>query len=92
MKNDNDKKPNGGGNDNKFEVTVSYNGVNKPLEVNRNQAVQSVISRTLELFHNPTGDLGLFLGGTELPNTSVEAAGITPGALLLLRPRQVRGG
>lgn len=90
MKNDEAK---GGGQDNKFTVTVSYGGVNKPLEVNRNQAVQSVIARTMELFHSPGGNLGLFLGAAELqPQQSVEQAGITAGAILLLRPREVRGG
>jgi hypothetical protein len=88
-----DKDGKGGGQDNKFQITVSFNGINKPLEVNKNQAVQSVISRALELFQQSAGTVGLFLGGAELqPNTSVEAAGITPGAILLLRPRQVRGG
>lgn len=88
-----DKEDRGGGQDNKFQITVSFNGINKPVEVNKNQAVQSVISRALELFQQSAGTVGLFLGGAELqPNVSVEAAGITPGAILLLRPRQVRGG
>ncbi|MCC6947018.1 MAG: hypothetical protein IT539_04545 [Bradyrhizobiaceae bacterium] len=87
------KGGNGGGQDNKFEVTISYNGLAKTLEVNRNQAVQAVLSRSLELFASPTGDLRLFIGGTELQtNVSVEAAGIKPGSQLLLRPRRVRGG
>ena len=88
-----DRDRQGGGQDNKFQITVSFNGINKPLEVNKNQDVQSVISRALELFQQSAGTVGLFLDGAELqPNTSVEAAGITPGAILLLRPRQVRGG
>lgn len=89
----NSDKGHGGGQDDKFEVTVSFNGINKPLEVNNNQAVQSVISRALELFHQSGDTVGLFLGGTELqPHNSVEDVGITPGAVLILRPRQVRGG
>lgn len=88
-----DKDGKGGGQDNKFTVTVSYGGVNKTLEVNRNQAVQAVFARAMELFHSPAGNLGLFLGATELQLTqSVEQAGITAGAILLLRPREVRGG
>ncbi len=88
-----EKEKKGGGQDNKFEVTVSFNGITKPLEVNRNQAVQSVIARAMALFHNPGGDLALFLGGAELQaGVSVEASGIQPGSALLLRPRQVRGG
>jgi hypothetical protein len=83
----------GGGQDNKFTVTVSYGGVNKALEVNRNQAVQAVFAHAMELFHSPAGNLGLFLGATELQlNQSVEQAGIIAGATLLLRPREVRGG
>ena len=87
----NDEK--GGGKDNKFTVTVSYGGVNKTLEVNRNQAVQAVFAHAMGLFHSPAGNLGLFLGATELQlNQSVEQAGIIAGATLLLRPREVRGG
>ena len=79
--------------DNKFTVTVSYGGVNKPLDLNRNQTVQAVFTHAMKLFHSPGGELGLFIGTTELPlNVSVEQAGITPGVTLLLRPRQVRGG
>ena len=81
------------GQNNKFTVTVTFGGINKPLEVNRNQSMQSVIARAMELFHSPAGNLGLYLGGTELlPHQSVEQAGITPGAVLLLRPRGSGGG
>jgi hypothetical protein len=91
---DNDKGDKGGkSQDNKFTVTVSYGGLSKSLEVNRNQAVQAVFEHAMQLFHSPGGELRLFIGATELPlNASVEQAGITPGITLLLRPRQVRGG
>lgn len=83
----------GGGQDNKFQVTVSYNGINKPLEVNSHQQVQSVFARAMELFHNPGGDLALFIGANAVPlNQSVSEAGIAPGTILLLRPRNVGGG
>lgn len=83
----------GGGQDNKFEVTISYGGINKPLEVNRNQQVQSVFARAMELFHQPGGDLALFNGANEVPlHQSIADAGIVAGTLLLLRPRNVGGG
>jgi hypothetical protein len=83
----------GGGQDNKFQVTVSYNGVNKPLEVNGHQEVQAVFARAMELFHNPGGDLALFIGANPLTvHQSVAEAGIVPGTILLLRPRNVGGG
>lgn len=93
MQHDGKDAKGGTGQNNKFTVTVSYGGVNKTLEVNGNQAVQAVFARAMELFHSPAGNLGLFLGATELQlNQSVEQVGITVGATLLLRPREVRGG
>ena len=95
MNTDKDKEVGGvsDGQDNRFQVTISYNGINKVLDVNRNQDAQAVIARAMALFGDPAGDLGLYLGGTEiLPGRSVEDWGITAGAMLLLRPRQVRGG
>ena len=83
----------GGGQDNKFQVTVSYNGVNKPLEVNSNQSVQAVFARAMELFNQPGGDLALFIGANPVAvQQSVAEAGIVPGTILLLRPRNVGGG
>lgn len=83
----------GGGQDNKFQVTVSYNGISKPLEVNSHQQVQAVFARAMELFHNPGGDLALFIGANALAvHQSVAEAGIIAGTILLLRPRNVGGG
>lgn len=84
-----------GGRGNKFEVVIIYNGLERPLEVNRDQAIQAVLAHSLALY-GVQGDqtLALFLNGnTRLdPNISVEDAGVTPGARLLLRPTQVQSG
>jgi hypothetical protein len=34
----------------KFEIVVSYNGSEKPIEVNPNQAVRAVLEHSLKLF------------------------------------------
>lgn len=89
----NQDKEKGGGHDNKFEVTISFNGVNKTLDVNPNQQVQAVFEHALQLFGHPAGDLGLFIGANQVAlNQSVEQAGIVAGTILLLRPPIVRGG
>jgi hypothetical protein len=83
----------GGGQDNQFQVTVSYNGISKPLDVNSHQQVQAVFARAMELFHNPGGDLALFIGANPVAvHQSVVEAGIVAGTILLLRPRNVGGG
>jgi hypothetical protein len=83
----------GGGQNNKLQVTVSYNGINKQLEVNGHQSVQSVFARAMELFDQPGGDLALFIGANLVPDQqSVGEAGIVAGTILLLRPRNVGGG
>jgi hypothetical protein len=79
----------------KFTVTVVYNGVSKPLEVNDHQVVQAVLAHALQLFGLAPGGEPMVLAtaGGELDlHQSVDAAGIRPGAQLLLRPRTVRGG
>ena len=79
----------------KFTVTVVYNGVGKPLEVNAHQAVQAVLAHALQLFGLAPGGEPMVLatnaGELDL-HQSVESAGIRPGGQLLLRPRTVRGG
>lgn len=88
-----DSNDSGGGQDNKFTVTVTFNGLSKQLEVNKNQATQALITHALALFNQSADAVGLFLGAAEIPaHGSVEAAGVTSGAILVLRPRQVRGG
>jgi hypothetical protein len=79
----------------KFTVTVVYNGVAKPLEVNAHQAIQAVLVHALQLFGLVPGGEPMVLAaaaGELHPNQSVESAGIKAGAQLLLRPRTVRGG
>ena len=73
----------------KFSITIIYNGVPQPLEVNGNQAVQAVLSHALQLFglQNAPGDLGLYNESNTLldPNRSVEDSGIVAGTRLQLR-------
>lgn len=82
---------------NKFAVTVTYNGLGKPLEVNRNQSLNAVLQHALKLF-GVTADPGGFrllaeATGAELNlNQSVEDAGVVAGTRLVLAPRVVSGG
>lgn len=81
----------------KFKVAVTYNGLTRDLEVNRRQAMQAVLERALGLFEitDPRNTMGLFDGSnneySDL-NASVEAAGLKPGQVVILRPRAARGG
>ena len=79
-----------------IDVTVVYNGVTKTVKVNLNQPVQAVLQHALNEFgiHQNRENFALFnANGQELNNSSsAQDAGITAGAQLLLRPRQVRGG
>jgi len=81
---------------NLIEVQVSYNGVTKTIKVNLNQPVQAVLQHALNEFgihQNRENFVLVNAGGQELNNdSSVQDAGITAGAQLLLRPRQVRSG
>jgi hypothetical protein len=83
-------------NQEKFAVQIVYNGVTKPLEVERNQHVTVVLQRAITLFgitQNPHL-LSLFRqDGTIVPeNETVERAGLKPCEVLLLRPNAVKGG
>lgn len=80
----------------KFEIQVVYNGLTETLEVQSHEQVTAVLQRALNIF-NITQDRQNFVfsreNGSEVPNDqSVSDSGIKPGELLLLRPRQVRGG
>jgi len=81
---------------NQIDVAVVYNGVTKTIKVNLNQAVQAVLQHSLNEFgiHQNRENFALFnASGQELNHgSSAQDAGITAGAQLLLRPRQVRGG
>lgn len=82
---------------NKFAVTVTYNGLGKLLEVNRNQSLNAVLQHALKLF-GVTADPGGFrllaeTTGAELNlNQSVEDAGVVSDTRLVLAPRVVSGG
>lgn len=82
---------------NKIAVTVTYNGLSKSLEVNRNQALNAVLQHALKLF-GVTADPGGFrllleATGAELNlNQSVEDGGVAAGTRLVLAPRVVSGG
>ena len=82
---------------NKFGVTVTYNGLGKSLEINRNEVLNAVLQHALKLF-GVTADPGGFrllleATGAELNlHQSVEGAGVTAGTRLVLAPRVVSGG
>ncbi len=76
-----------------FEVTVLYNGV---PEVRREELVQRLLEQARHAFgpiNNPHL-VGLFTkDGVELKDDqSIEASGVKPHDVLLLRPSTVRGG
>jgi hypothetical protein len=80
----------------RFEVTVLYNGIKKPFEVRREELVKSLLDRAIKEFGpipNPH-TLSLFSeAGVELDDAkTVEAAGVKPHEVLLLRPSTVKGG
>jgi hypothetical protein len=79
-----------------FEVTVIYNGMTKKFEVRRGEPVQRLLDQARAAFgpiNNPHL-LGLFTkDGVELKDDqTIEAAGVKPHDVLLLRPSSVRGG
>ena len=90
------KKERGKENQEKFAVQIVYNGVTKPLEVERNQHITVVLQRAITLFaiaQNPHL-LSLFRqDGSLVPEAdTVERAGLKPGQVFLLRPNAVKGG
>jgi hypothetical protein len=79
-----------------FEVTVIYNGVPKNFEVRRDELVQRLLEQARAAF-GPIPNahlLALFTkAGVELnDNQTIEAAGVKPHEVLLMRPSTVRGG
>ena len=79
-----------------FEIVVIYNGLEKPLTVTAEQAVQAVLEHAIKAFGITQNAhlLSLFNEqGVELSgNVSVHDAGIVEGEKLLLRPSAVKGG
>lgn len=80
----------------KFKVLVTYNGVNKDIEVQSNELVKALLDRAVHVFGpipNPHL-LGLFTqDGRELQDgKTLKEEGVRPNDHLLLRPSAVRGG
>jgi hypothetical protein len=79
-----------------FEVKVIYNGVPKKFEVRRDELVKRLLDQARQAFGpiNNAHLLGLFTKeGVELKDDqTIEAAGVKPDELLLLRPSTVKGG
>jgi hypothetical protein len=79
-----------------FEVTVIYNGISKEFEVRLAELVQRLLEQARLAFGQIANPhlLGLFTkDGVELKDDqTIEAAGVKPHEVLLLRPSTVRGG
>ncbi len=80
----------------KFEVEIIYNGVEKKLKVEDDETVKQVREGAVQIFGAQQGHLlaPYTAAGQELTNEAqtVKEAGIRPHDKLLLRPSQVRGG
>jgi hypothetical protein len=80
----------------KFAVEVVYNGVVKPLEVEPEEKVSTLLQRAIQVFRITQNAhlLSLFRqDGSVVPeNESLERAGVKPCETLLLRPNVVKGG
>jgi hypothetical protein len=86
----------GDGRDKTFEIAIIYNGVEKKVEVDRDELVSSVLAKAISA-HQVTENahtLGLFpQEGAELDiNQTVKDAKIKKRDRLLLRPSTVRAG
>lgn len=80
----------------KFVVDVVYNGISKPMQVEPQERVSTLLAHAIAAFgitQNPHL-LSLYReDGTVVPeDESVERAGLKPGEVLLLRPNAVKGG
>lgn len=83
-------------NPHEITLTITYNGVDKTLQVQPHEQVTAVLHKAIALFHITQQPhlLSLFRGdNTKVHETqSVEAAGLTTGMVLVLRPDAVKGG
>jgi hypothetical protein len=77
-------------------VTITYNGDDKVINFEPDEKVRAVLDRALAEFHITSNPhlMGLFTeGNVELSDDStMSAAGVRPGELLVLRQSAVRGG
>lgn len=84
------------GRDKEFEITISYNGIDKPLVVSRDELIGNVRNRAVALFGIAENQhlLGLFSveGGELKDDQTVKDAKVKKGTKLLLRPSAVRAG
>jgi hypothetical protein len=82
--------------DSGFPVTVTFNGLNKALQVRPHDTVKQVLDRAIAEFGNPPNPHTLALysaAGVELPEgQTVQDARIRPHDTLLLRTSAVKGG
>lgn len=80
----------------KFAVDITYNGVTKPLQVEPEERVTTLLQKAIAAFGITQNQhlLSLFRqDGTVVPeNETVERAGLKPHEILLLRPNAVKGG
>jgi hypothetical protein len=81
----------------KYAITVIYNGVDQPLEINPHESVTAVLQAAIHLF--PVTEqhhlLALFDDqGREITaeDQSAEAAGLVAGSRVILRQSAVKGG
>lgn len=79
-----------------FNVTITYNGVNKHFTVRPDELIKTLLAKGVEKF-GPIPNahiLSLFdAAGNELDDSkTIEAANVQPRDILLLRPSTVKGG
>jgi hypothetical protein len=86
----------GGGRDKTFEIIINYNGLKKPLDVDKDETIGDVRNRAISLFGISDSPhlLGLFpKEGPELADgATVKEAKVKKGDVLLLRQSSVRAG
>ena len=84
------------GRDKEFEITISYNGLDKPLTVTRDELISDVRTRAVALFGISENQhlLGLFTEdeGELQDNLTVKDAKLKKHQKVLLRPSAVRAG
>lgn len=84
------------GRDKSFEITVVYNGLEKPIGVSKDELISSVLVKAIAVFGNLPAPhtLALYNGeGRELPDAeTVKDAKVKKGDRLLLRPSTVKAG
>ena len=80
----------------KFVVDITYNGVTKPLQVEPEERVTTLLQKAIAAFGVTQNQhlLSLFRqDGTVVPeNETIERADLKPHEILLLRPNAVKGG